>query len=353
MAPREEGTDLIESVEDIEKILDFDPFAPGATEGAGDVGGEPGEATAAPTPQAPAAAAGPEGGPEEGADPTAADPLVAPPEPAGPPEGGDPVSPTADPPAEPAAPAAAPDPRDAEITLLREQNKQIAQMMQTMQAQSHASVKAMQQTAAAAAPQKAPEAEEDGTPLYEYDIPDTIVEALESEDKNHRKAALASIVKGTAQAVHRQIMSTMGNRFEEHTAGISAAQQQQGQDKQVYDDFYAAYPALENPGIRPIVQQAAQLVINETQAQGWTPQLRDLIGQRAVAMLTQAAQGVVPALGNYTPPPPGVQVVPPAGAPVVPPVTTAPPTQVGVHARPGVAKVGDVSAEVEAMMGFV
>lgn len=130
-------------------------------------------------------------------------------------------------------------------------------------------------------------------PSYDYNVPDQLVEMMGSEDPNERKQAMGFLVKGVAQGIHQQIMSTVGSQFQnlqQHIPQtVQQMQQTQAVQQQVATDFYGTYPEFNDPNITPIVQNVAKQVMEEQGKNAWDQSLRDEIGKRVKGILGKVA----------------------------------------------------------------
>ncbi len=124
---------------------------------------------------------------------------------------------------------------------------------------------------------------------YVFNIPDGLDTALISDDPATRKTALGSLVQGTAQTIHREVIKSMRAEFGRVLPQIVQGMiSQQRTQQNVAQDFYGTYKEFANPVFRPLVQQVAMQIVRETGARGWTPDLRDKIGQRMREVLQGA-----------------------------------------------------------------
>lgn len=260
--PAEEPSEL--SFDDLDRLLNYDPFSQ--------------EAAAAETP---------------------ADEAGTPSAPAQ--EGGEaPSSPEAQPgqvqAQTPDAPAPAEDPEKA---LLKQQ-------LEAMQREIEAIRRPAQPPAQ---PAGGPQAEVP-VPDYSFNIPDTLLQHLQSDNPTEVRTGVAALAQGVAQTVHRQVMQHAAEMFgavvqqhipqmiQQHVTGVETA-------KEIFSDFYGTYKELNVPTLRPLIAATAQQVATEFRANSWTPQLRDETARRVRAAL---------AAGNP------VQPTSPAAPPARPPV---------------------------------
>lgn len=257
---------------DIATLFDFDPFGKGADEGLpGDSekqadGGTPPVAestgeTAQPSAKTTQAK-------DEGEAATEADKTKTP----------DPA---------PAAPVASP-----ELEALKAQNAQLqAQLaaIQTQLAQGQAQGQGAEQGAA------------DSQDGFQFDVPDSLMKLLSSEDPSEQRQGYQVLAQGVADAVYSKATGFVNDSVPNMIQQSQAAAEQA---RQVFDDFYGKYPALNKPELRNFVLSVGQQVFQETGAQAWTPEVRDIIGARAMGLLGQGnAQGNAAAPAQASTPP--------------------------------------------------
>lgn len=132
-------------------------------------------------------------------------------------------------------------------------------------------------------------------PEYNYNIPDALVTAMNSEDPGERKQAMAHLIKGVAVGIHQTIAAAVTQRLTQLEQGIPDAIQNRmlyaQQAQQVMTDFYGKFPQLNTPELRQIVQTVAKAHMDATGQQQWTEKLRDEVGSLVIQKLT----GVIPA----------------------------------------------------------
>lgn len=135
-------------------------------------------------------------------------------------------------------------------------------------------------------------------PAYDFNVPDKMMEMMDSADPTQRKQALAQMLKGTAQAVHQNVYNQFGQALQQLRQEIpqqaQQTMQQTSQVQQVNKDFFGTYPELNRTELQPMIQSVGQQVLQEFQQRGkrvdsWTPELRDEIGKRARQVLQTAA----------------------------------------------------------------
>ena len=184
-------------------------------------------------------------------------------------------------PAPGSAPAA---PENPELALLKQQ-------VETLQAALKA------QTPAPAQPGETPPApaDSDAVPPYQFTIPTELMALLDSENQSERQQGIGLLSQGVARTVHETVMQQVGqivqNQIPAMMQGMIA---QQTQAQTIFQDFYDKYPNLNRPELRQLIVSTGQQVMNETGAQEWSPQLRDTIAQRVLALMGQAPSGGVP-----------------------------------------------------------
>lgn len=169
-------------------------------------------------------------------------------------------------------------------------------------------------------------------PGYDFDIPDELVDAISAEDPRVRKMALRALVKGTATAIHQEMMREIEPKLKEiplaTEASLSARQAQIAQRDAVLRDFYEKFPELAKEELSPFLANVAQKVMVETGISSWNETLRDAVGNRARQILGMA----LPAA--------------PVGKVVKPAVPAPPPAMAGSNTRPPNAASGRAVDEV-------
>jgi hypothetical protein len=260
--------------DEIKQALEFDPFAPPASEGASE---QPAEQPA------PAPAAPPQAPPPQGEAPQP-QPAAAPPAPGG--------SPTSE------------------------------EDLRKLIADQRALIDRLQQPQQPAQPQgEAAQAAEAVQPVYTVDLPRELFQALGSEDENVRYKAMDGLVKGVmntlAYDTQRYVQAQIAKAVGELTSSLPSRVQEISTGEQMRRDFYAAFPALANPVLGQIVQsRLAAWAQAEAQRSGgrfsWTEDFRNRAGQALHAELgIPLAGGVQPS----APPAPQAPAPQPAAAP--------------------------------------
>ncbi|WP_417436496.1 hypothetical protein [Idiomarina abyssalis] len=186
-----------------------------------------------------------------------------------------------------------------EIQLLRDQVARMNAAMQQMQQQAE---QAGQQVAPAAqtpeAQQKARhEAVAGRLPPYQFQIPDSVMSKMGSDDPAQIRAGLGEFAQGVAQVTHYNMSMQMEERLEAMKAELlqesvqtfkqttQAEQQEQQQKTAVFEDFYGKFPELNKPEMQLFVQTQAKLLAQQYGVQQWNPQFRDQLGEHVKKVL--------------------------------------------------------------------
>lgn len=259
-APAADSNDGL-SFDQIDSILNFDPFNKEEAKGAPVVEDPPAEE-------------------EETlpAEPAKAEAQTAPAQ----------ESQTAEPPPQP--------PEDSEKALLKQQ-------LASMQAALDALQKPQPQ-------QNQPRQQEEfPVPEYNYNIPEPLIQHLQSENPAEVRAGIGALMQGLSQTVHRTVVKDLTDMMQ-HVVPQMVRQGVDGANtaREIFTDFYGTHKDLNVPELRPLIVNTAQQVANEFRANSWTPQLRDETARRVKAVLA----------GHATPPAPAV-TQPPATPPAKPP----------------------------------
>jgi len=319
-----------ESMEDFRKVFEHDPFP----------GGRLPDSEPEPLPVTPAAEGQPEATP---AAPAEGVPPVVPPVAPAPqaevvqlpgtiPEPVPPVEP------EPAV-------VDPELALLREtikqQGNQITQLTQALTPQSQPAQQPGQ-----------PAVDPDPLPTYQFPIPAEFMESWRSEDPVVQQQALQQLISSIGRTVHRNVRAEYAERVPEMVRGQVQTQTQTAQaSNTIAGDFYGTYPQMNQPTVRPMVQEATREILAETRQTNWNPTMRDAIARRVMSKVQsisalatgQVAPGQVPTPSN----PPVVQ---PAAA--LQPGMPVAPGIIQPGASPGAPPTGSIASQVRDMQLF-
>lgn len=221
---------------------------------------------------------------------------------------------------QPAPTPAAPDPREQELTELRAQLAELRGF-----------VEASRQPMPAVQPTAQPAAAVDQVPPYMFQIPQQLMQGLASEDIAERTTAVQHLLAGMARSVHRTLSQQMEERFRAVPEHVQTIVNGREAAREIFNDFYGAYPELRNPALMPVVQQISSTF--ERNGEKWSAKLRDKI-----------AAEVYKTLGR---PLPGQQAQ--AQQTQVPPTEAAPqrpPAMIQGSARPTVVHLPDDQQEM-------
>ena len=147
------------------------------------------------------------------------------------------------------------------------------------------------------------EAKGDDLPPYEFDVPEQMMTMLNSENPAERKAGVQYLIKGVGRAIHSQIRQEIRQVLPQV---IAAHIQRYEHQRAIFQDFYETHKDLNRPELRQHVQAAAAMLL-PSYPEGWSPRLRD-----AIARAVRAAQGLPDPSAPPQPAPP------PAPAPAAP-----------------------------------
>ncbi len=240
--------------------LDYDPFKAG-----GALAGDPEPEPAAGSPGSPAKgdqAAGGEGDPAvpaAGADPKPEGPLPGDPAPELPAVPGEPA---------PVVPVVE-DPRDEQIRKLTENVQNLTNVV-----------------AQQAAPKPADgDAEAQAATRYLREVPDQMMNLINSEDPAERRQGIAALVNGVGQMIHAEVMKDVETRIQTVSTEVQTNASVNNEGKRIFDDFYGAFPALNVDALRPLVVAETQKVYKELGVSEWSDSVRDAIGVRVQNVL--------------------------------------------------------------------
>lgn len=203
-------------------------------------------------------------------------------------------------------PTAAPQ-ESPEVVLLKQQLAQQVQQMQQMQQQ-------MQQP-------PAQQVQSQGDPLdqfipeYMFQIPDQLMQLMESEDVGERKQGIQYLLSSALKNAHKSMLQQVNGMMTAYVPQQLTQHQQTNELKEtIKSDFYSTHKDLNTPEIRQIVAMVTPQVTQELGVSTWSPTLRDAIAARVKAMLqigvTQPATPANPAPTQFVP---GSRPAAPAG----------------------------------------
>jgi hypothetical protein len=135
-------------------------------------------------------------------------------------------------------------------------------------------------------------------PDYTVRIPDKLLDMLRSENPEEHRQGLAAVVQGTAQTVHRQVMTAAIAHVNETVPLLIQTQIGNTQTQAaVAQDFYTTYPQYNNPAAITLVVNEAAALAAETGISSWSPEFRDAVAAR----VDQVIQGFRPTAGAPAP----------------------------------------------------
>lgn len=180
---------------------------------------------------------------------------------------------------------------------------------------------------------------------YAIQVPQTILEAMASEDGNLRSQGLAALVQGLGVHIHRNVMRDAQALLQTQVPTMMQSRENAQQTAtRIREDFYGKFKQLNNPVFFPIVQQFAAQEMARLGTSEWSDSVRDAVGNGVIAAM--AAAGLQ--LAQAAPPPAAPPTVPPATPPAA-----RQPFMSGGGARPSAAPTDPNSpASIAASLGF-
>lgn len=155
------------------------------------------------------------------------------------------------------------------------------------------------------------EPEYDKVPDYGYDIPDSIMAGLSSENPGDAKKALQMVVTGVSQHVHKTMMGTVKTMIRQSLIPyLRNEMQQQMTIAEVFRDFYGSYGDLNNDTIRPMVVTMAQQMAQQTPNFSYNAEFKKKLAEAIYKQLNRPMPGAEPPAAptptpmNGTPQPP-------------------------------------------------
>lgn len=183
--------------------------------------------------------------------------------------------------------------QDPEMLVLKQtiqqQSQQIQQLMQQLSQ--------MQQQPQQQPTQQQPQQPEIPQGNYAFNIPLEYAHGIQSDDPNVVLRTLQSLLQAAGQAFHQQIYSGLGEYVERSvTPKFNEAIQQQvgslSEQQRIREDFYGAFPQLNQAQYRPMVLAVAQQVMRELGTDRWSEPVRNMVGARVIQQLQAMSQGV-------------------------------------------------------------
>lgn len=180
---------------------------------------------------------------------------------------------------------------EAELQQLRTQVAQMSGMLQQMQqvSQANQGQRAGQQ-----------ESQEDALArMYNLTIPDQLFAAMNSEDPNERRQAIAHAFNGLARVVHSNVRQEYSTALQQQVPQMLQQRQQHEQfQRQVFNDFYGANPDLNRPELRQAIVGVASQLMREGQATGqfqtWDANFSQALATRVRGVLSSWQQTQTP-----------------------------------------------------------
>jgi hypothetical protein len=164
------------------------------------------------------------------------------------------------------------------------------------------------------AQQQGQEGQQEPLPNYQFQIPDQLLQMMDSDDPAQRKQALTYLGQGVAQSVHQMVRQEMTDKMgrlqQELPQTIQQQQASQAQQRQIFEDFYGTYQDLNRPELRPTIVEVAKSVAGEYQQKGmpvqWGPEFKQAVANRVYQVLgrqpgQQPAQQQAPARQSSQP----------------------------------------------------
>lgn len=139
---------------------------------------------------------------------------------------------------------------------------------------------------------------------FHFNVSDKLYGALYGEDVSveQRKAALTAFATGIAMTTRDQLMTTFGAWVKQNFDAVprvvnylaNAREQTRSSSESIRNDFFTKFPDLNKPELAPFIKATISQVQTETKATSWTPQFRDLVGERVQSVLKAYAQIAAP-----------------------------------------------------------
>ena len=142
---------------------------------------------------------------------------------------------------------------------------------------------------------------------YQFPITDQFMAGLNSDDPGTQKQALGALVQAVATVTHQNVVKQMVGFIQRDVMGM--VQQSIAASRiseQVNRDFYSANPDLNDPMIRQFVGQVAQGLLQQRPdlfAQGWSPQLAQMLEGETRRLLNRPRPGAQQPVVAPTPAP--------------------------------------------------
>lgn len=125
-------------------------------------------------------------------------------------------------------------------------------------------------------------------------VPQPLVDALASENPVERAGAVNTLVRHMMHTTHQMAVQHAVSMLRNELTQVLpnyVRSQLEGYDsrREVFNDFYGAFPQLSHPSLRPLVMQEAQKLAAQTGARGWSQQFRNQLGEHVINLLRSLA----------------------------------------------------------------
>lgn len=174
---------------------------------------------------------------------------------------------------------------------------------------------------------------DDGARFYR-EIPEPMMELINSEEPGERKQGIASLVQGVGMMVHQEIMKDLETRLQAAQSETQDGISRNAALQETYKDFYSAFPKLDDDAFRPMVAAESAAVFKELGTTEWSSAVRDAIGTR-----------VINKLAGFSPTAPAAESVGNGNGAGSPPAEPTPATLKGGGSRP--ASTAGTGSETE------
>lgn len=133
-----------------------------------------------------------------------------------------------------------------------------------------------------------------------FQVPPQLLDAINSDEPQTQAQGLQAIMIGVARAVTQQLHGHFAPQLAGVDERVQTNIQSTIQAQSVFNDFYGAYPALNNPQLLPVVQATMQQMKLEPEFVNmqYGPQLRDALAARVAALLNTTPDGLRPQVGT-------------------------------------------------------
>lgn len=130
---------------------------------------------------------------------------------------------------------------------------------------------------------------------YNFQFTPELMQGLNHEDPNVRNQSLVNLVNGVGEIIHntvlQQVQTMLQSVREEVPQVAQTTTQQLAEHQKVFDDFYGKFPELNQPTFHALVGQIAKSFYDKNPRAGWSPALRDEIGREVYRILKWPVPG--------------------------------------------------------------